>query len=50
MDKFVSDKLEEWKLSNLKDLFEGKFYEKLGFVFGREMITKRVFSTCCLLF
>lgn len=24
MDKFVSDKLEEWKLTGLKDIFEGK--------------------------
>ena len=26
MDSFVSEKLEEWKLSTLKDVFEGMFY------------------------
>ena len=26
MDSFVSEKLKEWKLSTLKDVFEGMFY------------------------
>ena len=31
MDEFVSEKLEEWNLSTLKDIFDGKYYANLKF-------------------
>lgn len=47
MDDFVCQKLDEWNLSNLKDVFQGKFYEKCCFMFWRE--TKKLSMSICFL-